>query len=929
MNQPYTAPKRRLLTSALMLALAPPLAAQTVADNLDGAGPASPTMSGMAGGSLAAPALAQDAAAETPVTTLNEIIVTATKRETNLMETPISITVFGQEELDRQGITNVKDIFTLVPNMDVNFDSSQAAPVISMRGVRSTNITELGDPAVGLHLDGIYSPRPQGAMALMFDVERVEAQRGPQGTLFGRNSTVGNVNIISRRPDVTAFEASVGLEVGRWNHQQMRGMVNIPVSDTFALRAAFITEQRDSYLNGYYDPNQWDTRYLPDYARNAPAYSGTPEQRNLVQRQRWWGGGQDGLQDVVKAHPGSFYNNADQHAFRIAGLWEPSDNFSWMLSYEKFQDSSAGSADTIDCSKANKRVFLQDGELAPLQGCENAYGPGADSYTVLVSVPGMLDLSIDNVRSNLRWDFSDSMALVYNAGWAKQVRSQMSDMDRGVTDWDMSIFFRKADFRAQSHELQLQSTGDSRLQWITGVFYFKENNDMQGGWMNSMASASYWNQPDRTLSSKAIFAQGTYELTDGLNLTLGYRHTKDVKQDVGGQNMDCNDSNPNLLDPALNDGRCFPAWDRDAFVQLPGDYFWNPAIFTPVTNNDIRGEWSYNLWRAGLDYDIGDRSMLFAYVANGIKAGGIGDVVVQYEQDPLTTEYPLDADGNRIIRMLHENTYDPEEVTTFELGIKSTLFDNRLRLMATVFYSDYRDMQIATARPLFVTYAFARDQNGVETDEIEANEFTVFQTDNIGKARIKGLEVEFDWAVSQRGRLNGYFTYLDTEIVSEFIQQWGFGATDLFEIDHGASVDPENEQIRADLKGNELPSSPKYTVNLNYSHAFDLKSGASILPWINVNYRSSSYFTIFNTDKHEDLFATATPDAFSDKRPSTTNVHLGVKYMAPDDRWSLEAFVNNATDTTEFYWAGGGDGLVRGPVSMPRFYGMRATYNFR
>ena len=320
MKHPHAAPKRRLLTSALLLALASPLAAQNTTGNPDRPEPAPLASSGTAGSSPEASVPAQDPGDEARITTLGEVIVTATKRETNLMKTPISVTVFGQEELDRRGINNVKDIFPLVPNMDVSFDSSQSAPVITMRGVRSTNITELGDPAVGLHLDGTYSPRPQGAMALMFDVERVEAQRGPQGTLFGRNSTVGNVNIISRRPDASAYDASVGLEVGRWNHRKMHGMVNIPVTDTFALRGSYIIEQRDSYLKGFYDPNQWDTRYLPEHVRNAPAYSGTPDQRNLVQRRRWWSGGQDGLQDVVRADPSDFYNNSNQYAFRIAGL---------------------------------------------------------------------------------------------------------------------------------------------------------------------------------------------------------------------------------------------------------------------------------------------------------------------------------------------------------------------------------------------------------------------------------------------------------------------------------------------------------------------------------------------------------------------------------------------------------------------------------
>jgi iron complex outermembrane receptor protein len=893
---------------------------------------------------IALPGMAQDDKQENSSrkAMLEEVVVTATKRETNLMDTPIAITVMSEEVLTQQGLSNVKDIDRMVPNMDITIDSSQSAPVISMRGVRSTNITELGDPAVGLHLDGIYSPRPQGAMALMFDVERVEAQRGPQGTLFGRNSTVGNVNIITKRPQTQSFEATLGVEMANFNHRQARGMVNLPVTDTFALRGSFMVENRDSYLNGYWDPNQWDRRYLPEDVQNAPLYEGDDEDRTLIQRRRWWGGGAEAAQVLVKADDADFYNNSDQYAFRLSGLWAPSDDFSWMLAYEHFQDDSAGNADTIDCEKAMLRVRTDDdgnyldraGNISatPVRGsdgCERIYGPGADSYTVNVSVPGMQDMTIQNVRSNLRWDFSDAMALVYNAGWAKQTRTQISDQDRGITDWDMSIFFRDATFKSQSHELQLQSTDAGPLQWITGLFYFEENNNMQGGWMNSMASASYWNQPDRTLASAAAFAQGTYAVTDRLDLTLGYRYTRDTKEDVGGHNMDCNDSNPNQVNPEANGGRCFPAWDWETFNSLPQDYFWNSDIYTVATNNDIKGDWDYHNYRIGLDYDLSDETMIFAYLANGTKSGGIGDVVVQYEQDPLTTEYPVDENGDRIVKARHENTYGIEEVVTLEAGVKSDLFDKSLRLSATAFYSDYSDMQVATAKPLFVTYSFERDtETGEETDVVTANPFTVFQTDNIGEARITGVEVEFDWAMTANDRLNGYVAYLDTEIVSDFIQQWGHATVDLFEIDYGSSVDPENEALTVNLKGNELPSSPKYSLNINYSHTYEFDSGAILLPWVNVSWKDEAYYSIFNSEKHEALFATETPDAFTDKRPAVTNVNLGIKYEAASGDWSTELFCNNCTDETEFYWGGSGDGVIKGPVSMPRFYGVRGQYHF-
>lgn len=142
---------------------------------------------------------------------IEKLTVTATRVETDLMKTPIAVSAFKQETLDRQGVHNVRDLANMVPNMDIATINGQSTPIISMRGVRSTNETELGDPSVGVHLDGVYSPRMQGVLGLMFDNERVEVLRGPQGTLFGRNSTVGNINIISAKPDFSGTDAKVTL----------------------------------------------------------------------------------------------------------------------------------------------------------------------------------------------------------------------------------------------------------------------------------------------------------------------------------------------------------------------------------------------------------------------------------------------------------------------------------------------------------------------------------------------------------------------------------------------------------------------------------------------------------------------------------------------------------------------------------------------
>jgi iron complex outermembrane recepter protein len=835
---------------------------------------------------------------------LEEIVVTATKRETALTKTPIAITVLSQETLTQGNIVNAKDIAKLVPNMSMTFDAAETAPVISMRGVRSTNTTELGDPAIGLHLDGIYSPRPQGAMSLLFDVERVEAQRGPQGTLFGRNSTVGNINIISKRPKMEEFDAEVGAQYGSFNNAQVHGMANIPFGETLAVRVSLIKETRDSYLNGYYDANQFDTRFVGEEARNAPLETAP---LNFIQRTRGFGGGPTGSKQVVAAKSSSFYNNVDQYAARITGLWEPTDNVSWMLALERFQDSGAGNIETVNCDLAAKRG-------AANSNCDGIYGVGADEYTVNVNVPGKQDQTISSLRSNFRWDFSEEMALVYNAGLAHQTLTKQIDIERGLDLTDQAQFIRDAQFDSQSHELQIQSTGDGDLQWIAGVFVFQEKNFMEKIYSVTQYITFDFLQPERTLASAAGFAQGVYKLTDDLNITLGYRHTEDSKEDVGGHNKRCNSA------PEPGDTKICTPNTYAAYNALSKDYFFDDGIYTNITNNDNKYSEGYDNYRLGVDYTLNDDTFLFGYLANGTKSGGIGDVGEQKVQDPLTALPVIDpATGQQqIIR--YENIYNKEEVITLEAGVKADFFDKTLRLSAAAFYSDYRDLQFSSPKTLYTTYR-------LQGTTVIPQPVIVFQTENIGKARITGLELEFEWAPTRNDRLTGFATFLSTAILGDFTPQWNYAAGDLFK------VDPQNDALNPvlyqNLKGNELPDSPNFTFNINYNHIFDFDNGMSLTPWIGTSWRAESYYSIYNVDKFEDsVFVSTTPEAYSDTRPSSLNVNIGIKYSGVDDTWNVEAFVNNATDEVEFYGAASRNGVVGGVVSMPRFFGVRGSYKF-
>ena len=195
---------------------------------------------------------------------LETIVVTATRRETDIMDTPVPVSALSDAELTKNGLNNIDDLSYALPGLSIqNTDGN--SPIITLRGVRSNNVTELGDPAIGIHVDGVYAARPQAAAALMFDLERAELLRGPQGTLFGRNSIVGSLNIVTAKPNFDVAGGRLGVDAGRFNERVIRGHYNMPISDNFAIRIAFSDVQKDSYLDGYWDGSQGgDYRYLPE-----------------------------------------------------------------------------------------------------------------------------------------------------------------------------------------------------------------------------------------------------------------------------------------------------------------------------------------------------------------------------------------------------------------------------------------------------------------------------------------------------------------------------------------------------------------------------------------------------------------------------------------------------------------------------------------
>jgi iron complex outermembrane receptor protein len=891
---------------------------------------------------------------ETTESSLTETVkVTATRVETDLMKTPVAVTVLDQDTMDREGIRNVRDMAQMVPNMDIATMNGQSTPIISLRGVRSTNETELGDPSVGVHMDGIYSPRMQGMLGLMFDNERVEVARGPQGTLFGRNSTVGSINIISAKPKLDAFDSRVYLQYGNFNAPELQVMVNKPISETFAVRFAGRFHRRDSYLDGYWDPNQYDQRYLGNRASGAEVIAPgsfddctSPKCYTRTQHSNWWvDNTEDNILSLVPADNDDFYMNAKEWAYRTSALWQPKHKrMSLNFSFQHFRSDSAGGIDLVNCEKlrgrptylldADNQLVLDDDGKPIVTGrndCSTMF-PKDDTYQAVVNVPGRLYLDIKYLRSQFTWDINKDLRFVFLAGGEDQDRESAQDMEQSLNAWDQAMFFLPGTgSRSWMGEAQLQSYSAKKFNWITGVNYFREKTGTIGFFDNPLDEKALWDQPNRSTNAWSLFGQGTYSFSNKWHLTLGYRHSDETKEDKGGVTYLCN--NLNGCAPGL--------YNRDTLNSLPVDYFADSSIYPDISSNDNRGSWSHSDWRIGLDYQL-ENTLLYSYLATGFKAGGIGDVF-----EGTIVDGDIDEDGRPIIvsteNVVVRTQYDPEQVTTLELGFKQRLLDGKLNIKGAYFYSDYDDMQYASVGSLLFTerYLPVLDPNGNPVDAdgdgrfdrawLSQPLFVAYFTQNVPGAEIEGFEFEYDWRPWASGRIHGYVNWLDTSITEDWITKWDYDPVSYFGLSFAQSVDPRTPVLEVNLKGNDLAVSPPFKFHMTLEHSLVLpKRNLAIVPWVTAHWEDDSYLTIWNVDRHtDDMEFVILPQDIrytDDKRNAWSMLHAGVRFYT--GAWTMELYGYNLTDEVVQWWGGAAEQVAKGSFSTPRSYGFRIGYDF-
>ena len=443
---------------------------------------------------------------------LEEIVVTATKRSESLQDVSASVTAFSAEMLTRAGIDDPTRLSAMVPGFTFGSSGNEARPAI--RGARTNNVGPTAESVVGFFEDGIYAANSTAVLANYLDVNRVEVLRGPQGTLYGRNTFAGAVNVYTNEPDLDAFGGSIKGEVGDYNRISYQGVLNMPVSDTFGLRLAVGSEQHDGYIKN----NQLDG-------------------------------------------PSDDLRNQDSQLFRLSAKWLLSDTTSLVARAshaEKDVNSTAIWGYTqIGCLINNMDPSTATGLSAsatPVRGhCfypgspNNGTGaeifapdavPGAlalieDPYSVTRNSPSRSYLETDSL--NLTLDTELSFANLKIIGAYSELEGQnVSDFDYsggshgGNTGLSQGFAGRDQSFDSTSLEAQLSSLEGSKLEWVAGLYYYtSENNNGFGFTSNGQYRPYGQNRDSFESDSTAVFGQATYHVSDSTRVIGGIRFNKD------------------------------------------------------------------------------------------------------------------------------------------------------------------------------------------------------------------------------------------------------------------------------------------------------------------------------------------------------------------------------------------------------------------
>jgi len=672
----------------------------------------------------ASPVMAQEAPASEPqAAAVADIVVTAQRREQRLQDVPLAVSAFSMESLEDGKVESLLNLDGKVPNVVLApVGAYPFASAFYIRGLGYADVESSFEPSVGVELDGVYLSRNVGAVQDFFDIGGVTILRGPQGTLYGRNTIGGVVSVQSRRPSFD-FGARAQATFGSNGRQELRaGVEGALVEDRLAGKFSFLTKTYDGYIKNY------DGRDM-------------------------------GAQDVT--------------SMRGALLWTPTASFDATLIVDYTKDKGTGTA--FENASLPSMVLPGFGEPADTDGDPFLSHVGDDIFS---------DLEALGVTLNANWDLGP-VKLTSITGYRKTDTEVLSDFDGTPTPF-MTVH-RDETHDQFSQELRLASNTDGPLTYVVGAYYMTQEYDIATGQFGTVfgsptAGSTIYTQ--QKADSWAVFGQADYEVLPGLTVTAGGRYSKEEK----------------------------------TFTTQP--LFYPNAETFEASFDDFSP-------KVGVSYKWSDTLMTYAQYSRGFRAGGF---------------------NGRAGSFLAVGPYDSETVDSYEVGVKSDLFDRRLRLNAAVFTSDYQDMQQSVQQLIPGTLI---------------NQTLV---SNVGAATISGFEAEATALLTDVFTISASVGYLDASY-DEFMADLGDG---LGVID------------RTYLP---MPYAPKWSnsVTFNYKDDFDF---GRVTAQASVRHMTDMY-TSFST-------LNATTDLTM--RQSNTVVDGSLSLELPDGRWRVSLWGKNLTD---------------------------------
>ncbi len=717
---------------------------------------------------------------------VDEIIVTAQKRAQSLQDVPIVVTTVTAQQLQDAGVRDIKDLTVLTPGLLVTSTSSEASTTARIRGIGTVGDNFGLEASVGIVIDGVYRPRGGVGFGDLGELARVEVLKGPQGTLFGKNTTAGVINVVTARP---SFKFGANLEATASNYDGYGGSLSItgPIVDgKLAARFFFADRERrgfESVLVG-----AGPRRRTDDYNRNFATFRGQL-------------------------------------------LWTPSETFdvNLIVDHSRRQEACCAAVQILEAGATQNILHALDPINGGVATVVNPFNRVTYSNR---DTPQNIDESGISAEATWHTPWLNDATLTSITAYRHWKRTGFTDPDYTSVDilqYDPNR--QNAKFNQFSQEVRYAGEAGP-LNWLVGAFYAREdltqnvsleygtqfepyasllfsggtNPTLVGTILGRTPGTSFvpgqgqndnYDQRERNLS---VFTNDSFKVTDKFEITLGLRYVSELKRltslyDNTDAGVGCAAAIARGMIPALRP--TIAATSALTCGTFQNSYFTGLRDYQRRTENQLTGT-------VKADYRFNRDFLTYASYARGYKAGG-------FNLDRLACPYVVNAACGGSLAPVLDTSFKEETVDSYELGFKSTLLNRKLLFNATAFFQDYKNFQLNA-------------YNGL-----------VFTVTSIPKVTTKGADVDFVWFATDALKLNGGVTYADTRYAGSDASVLGppctsipYGNTATTGVPAGCSL----------LPGNRLSLAPLWSATLGASYTQKLGSSLVLHAAVDAKYNS-------------------------------------------------------------------------------------------